>query len=65
MSVYKQVLLYCDGDGCKDEGPFNAFDPHETAAEARQAAKACGWSRRKGKDFCPACTFGERTEGES
>jgi hypothetical protein len=62
MSAYKLTYLYCDGgnecprgDGTSAE-PF-VIDPlpEETAASQREHAKAAGWIRRNGKDYCSLC----------
>lgn len=47
----------CEGQNCDGrnyEGDYWA-EAERTLAEVRADAKEHGWTRRKGKDICPAC----------
>lgn len=56
MSVHRQVLLYCDSEGCPNEGAMgNAGEFHTTARQARAWARRAGWLRRGGRDVCDLC----------
>lgn len=57
MSAVTNRMLYCDGPMC-DEPCYGQglVDPHISIRGQRQMAKADGWARIKGKDYCPACS---------
>jgi hypothetical protein len=64
MSVIKSVRMACDHPDCADDDESaGAFPGHETAATIRHEAKKYGWTRRRGKDYCPDHSGGtEATE---
>jgi len=50
MAMQRMFNVTCDVKDC-----FEMVDGSEWyASQAREAAKAEGWKRRKGKDICPA-----------
>lgn len=58
MSAHKQVLLYCDAEQCaryRDE-TFDAGGFYSSAVSVRASAKASGWTRKNGKDYCDTCS---------
>ena len=61
MSIVVETLLFCDGRSqgctCQMTAPYADGDSKsDSAKEQRNSAKAEGWSRRNGKDYCPDCT---------
>lgn len=61
MSVHKETLIFCDGDGflgkaCPLDCPWGEADGRSrTAASQRASYGVDGWRYIKGKDYCPAC----------
>lgn len=53
MSVVKHLSLYCDHPDCANEPAWNADLRDGTPAQIRAEARAYGWTRRNGKDYCP------------
>jgi len=50
--LIKETYLICDG-GCG--ATFGTDDKSHGFAEQRLRARAAGWSRGDGKDWCPEC----------
>lgn len=54
MSVIKETLVFCDGEGC--DALFGSSDcRNETAAQQRAGFAQEGWHRAGDKDYCPEC----------
>lgn len=70
----KAIIIFCDnehgtGDVCfPDLTTLSGFEFQQalingnTIGSVRRAAKAAGWSRVDGVDYCPACTESQTTE---
>lgn len=64
MSAQKHVWIRCNAPGCETGFgmPGDSTDgPFASARECRVRAKREGWTKRGGRDFCPACTHVRRT----
>jgi hypothetical protein len=57
MAAIRMVYIDCDTDDCLASTADEGTD--DTAIEARRHARALGWTVRRGKDICPACSAGE------
>lgn len=55
MGAMKQTLIYCDGENCPHDGPYNPDYEAGSAARQRQQYRQDGWRYINGKDYCPEC----------